>query len=262
MTRSDAGVIPRHFSTIAARYNELRATDSQVVDLMAAALSRHPAITAADVGCGTGRYMVELMSGLGDKIFTYFIDCSPPMLAQLRRDLERRGLSRFDVLVAPAERLPLHDRSLDCMLAFNALHHFDAAGFLQEARRTLRRRGLLFIYTRFRDQNRRGIWGRHFPDFQKKERRLHDRARLTALIGSMSGLVLRDATDFCFKRVATPAQLVEQARNKHYSTFCFYSPHELEEAVRRFEADLHQNFGASGTVEWLDENAMLVVERT
>lgn len=229
---------------------------------MAASLGCLPAVTAADVGCGTGRYTVELMSRLGDRIFTYFVDCSPPMLAQLHRELERRGLSRFDVLVGRAERLPLSDHSLDCVLAFNALHHFDVAGFLREARRTLRRRGLLFIYTRFRDQNRRGIWGQYFPGFHAKERRLPDRARLAALTDSVSGLVLRDVTDFCFKRAATPAQLVERARSRHYSTFCFYSPHEFERAIDRFEADLHRAFGVSGIVEWVDENAMLLVERT
>ena len=91
MTRSDSRHMPLHFSTIAARYNELRTTDPEVVDLMARPLADMPAITAADVGCGTGRYTLELMSRLGEKIFTHFIDCNGPMLDRLRTDLEPRG---------------------------------------------------------------------------------------------------------------------------------------------------------------------------
>ena len=261
MTGSDKSYIGRHFATIATRYNELRTTDPEPVDLMICSLGGMPAVTAAEVGCGTGRYMIELMSRLGEKIFAYFADCSQPMLDRLRTDLELRGMSGFDILHCQAERLPLPDQSLDCMLAFNAIHHFDPTRFFSQARRTLRPGGLLFIYTRFRDQNARGIWGRHFPGFADKEKRLYEEEQLTKHIGFTPDLVLRDLTHFSFQRMATPAHCIERARNKHYSTFCFYEPDELDHAIRIFEVNLRKAFGTSETLEWVDENVIITVER-
>ncbi len=253
--------IPQHFSAIAARYNELRVTDPEPVDVMYRSLADMSEVTAADVGCGTGRYMIELMSRLGDKIFVHFIDRSEPMLERLRADLKLRGISGFDILVSRAERLPLLDENLDCMLAFNAIHHFDPSGFLAEARRTIRPGGLLFIYTRFRDQNARGIWGQHFPGFLEKEKRLFDEVQLAEMIGSTPDLAVRHITHLSFQRVATPAHCIERVRGRHYSTFCFYEPDELEEAIAGFEVNLRERFGARGTLEWVDENVMITVER-
>ena len=253
--------IPRHFSAIAARYNELRITDPEPVDLMYRSLADMSEVTAADVGCGTGRYMIELMSRLPGRIFVYFIDCSEPMLEQLRADLGLRGISGFDILLSRAEKLPLRDKNLDCMLAFNAIHHFDPSGFLAEARRTIRPGGLLFIYTRFRDQNARGLWGQHFPGFLEKEKRLFDEVQLAEIIGSTPGLAVRDVTHLSFQRVATNAHCLERVRGRHYSTFCFYQPDELEKAIELFELSILDRFGASETLEWVDENVMITVER-
>jgi ubiquinone/menaquinone biosynthesis C-methylase UbiE len=261
VARSDESPLSHHFSSVAVTYNDLRVTDPEPVDLMADALAGLSAVTAADVGCGTGRYMIELMDRLGEKLFVYFIDHSSNMLEQLRADLTSFDVAGFDILQCPAERLPLSDGSLDCMLAFNAIHHFDLVRFFQEAGRTLRPGGLLFIYTRFRDQNERGIWGRYFPGFAGKEKRLHDEELMTRTIGAAEGLVVRDLTHFSFKRAATLDSLVHRAKNKHYSTFCFYDPEELERAIEGFEARLKEEFGTSETLEWVDENVMITAQR-
>ena len=228
---------------------------------MVRALAGLSAVTAADVGCGTGRYTIELMRRLGEKLFVYFIDCSKDMLAQLRVALDLLDIAGFDILRSRAERLPLPDGSLDCMLAFNAIHHFDLTRFFREALRTVRPGGLLFIYTRFRDQNARGIWGEYFPGFAEKEKRLYDEEHLTQTIGSAEGLLVRDLTHFSFRRAATLDCLIHRARNKHYSTFCFYEPDELERAIEGFGANLKEKFGAFETLEWVDENVMITVER-
>ena len=261
MARSEKSPLSHHFSTVAVRYNELRVTDPEPVDLMVRSLAGLSVLTAADVGCGTGRYMVELMRRLGEKMFVHFIDCSKDMLEQLRVDLNSLGIPGFDILHSQAERLPLPDGSLDCMLTFNAIHHFDLTRFFREAGRTLRPGGLLFIYTRFRDQNERGIWGQYFPDFGEKEKRLYDEERMTRIIGSVEGLVVRDVTHFSFQRAATLECLIHRVRNKHYSTFCFYEPDELERATEGFEANLKENPEAFETLEWVDENVMITVER-
>ncbi len=236
-------------------------TDPEPVDLMVRALAGLSAVTAADVGCGTGRYMVELMRRLGERLFVYFIDCNKDMLEQLRLDPSLLDITGFDILHSQAERLPLPDGSLDCILTFNAIHHFNLVRFFGEAGRTLRPGGLLFIYTRFRDQNERGIWGQYFPDFTEKETRLYDEEHMTRTIGSAQGLAVRDLTYFSFQRAATVDCLIHRARNKHYSTFSLYEPDELERAIEVFEANLKAKFGAFEILEWMDENMMITLEK-
>jgi ubiquinone/menaquinone biosynthesis C-methylase UbiE len=261
LASSAKSLIPHHFSSIAARYNDLRLTDSEPVDLLVSSLAGLSAVTAADVGCGTGRYTIELMRRLGEKLFVSFVDCSKDMLEQLRVDLDLLEVLEFDILHSRAERLPLPDANLDCMLTFNAVHHFDLTRFFREARRTIRPGGLLFIYTRFQDQNSRSIWGQCFPDFAEKETRLYDAEHMIRTIGAAEGLVMRDLTHFRFQRAATADCLVHRARNRHYSTFCLYEPDELEPAIEAFEANLKEKFGTSDILEWVDENVMLTVER-
>jgi hypothetical protein len=52
-----------------------------------------------------------------------------------------------------------------------------------------------------------------------------------------------------------------RVRNKHYSTFCFYDPDELEQAIEVFEANLKEKFQACEILDWVDENVMMTVER-
>jgi hypothetical protein len=55
--------------------------------------------------------------------------------------------------------------------------------------------------------------------------------------------------------------LVEQARNNHYSTFCFYEREELAEAAQTFRANLEASFDDLNAIEWTEENMMFTVER-
>lgn len=261
MLQASGTPLSHHFSTVAARYNELRITDPEPVDLIADSLEGLSYVTAAEVGCGTGRYTMELVRRLGRKVFVYFIDGSEGMLEQLRLDPNLSSISGFNVLQARAEKLPLADQSLDTMLAFHSIHHFDLAKFLPEAARTLRPGGLLFVYTRFRDQNARSIWGHHFPGFAEKEKRLLDEQQLTRAIGCTLALSIRELTRFSFQREATIECLLDRVRGRHYSTFCLYEPDDLERAIDGFETNLKETFSPGGGLKWVDENVMVTVER-
>ena len=256
------GSLTKHFSAVASRYNQLRTTDSEPIDLVARYLPDRGLVIAADVGCGTGRYTIELGRRLGKRLFAYFLDTCEGMLECLRLD---PGLSRirgFDLLRAQAEEMPLPDASLDCVLTFNAVHHFKVAQFLREVGRVLRSAGLLFIYTRLRDQNERSIWGQCFPGFTHKETRLFDEEQLTQILDDQPELAVRELIRFGFQRTATRDCLKERIRSRHYSTFCFYGPDELEAATREFEIALTKRFGTSEVIRWRDEYAMAIAERT
>jgi hypothetical protein len=119
----------------------------------------------------------------------------------------------------------------------------------------------LFIYTRFRDQNERSIWGQYFPGFAEKEKRLYSEEEMTRIIGRAQGLAVRDLTHFSFQRTGTLDCLIQRVRGKHYSTFCLYEPEELERAIEGFQINLREKFGACEVLEWVDENVMITVEK-
>jgi SAM-dependent methyltransferase len=70
-----------------------------------------------------------------------------------RRSLLRQRVADLAVVAATAEALPFPDASVDALLVGNAFHHFDAEDAFDEARRVLRRGGVLALF-----------WGRAAPD--------------------------------------------------------------------------------------------------
>ncbi len=72
--------------------------------------------------------------------------------------------------------------------------------------------GFLFIYTRLRQQNAGHIWGRYFPHFFEKEKRLYDLGEMVSSIGRVSTMKLNDVITFTHKRVSTLARLRELAK--------------------------------------------------
>ncbi|MGH9259331.1 MAG: class I SAM-dependent methyltransferase, partial [Acidimicrobiales bacterium] len=144
--------------------------------------------------------------------------------------------------VALAEALPLPTAWFDAVVSFNAVHHFALDGFLAEAGRVLRPGGMLVIYTRTPEQNRRTIWGEHFPEFAERETRLPTRDALRASLwasGVFGRVRLRTAAWWQF---TTLGGLVHQARARHYSTFRFYAPEEFDAALARFDERLRRRF--------------------
>lgn len=96
--------------------------------------------------------------------------------------------------------MSLKDNSLDCIFTFNAIHHFKILGFLKESSRLLKDNGYLFIYTRLRSQNRRNIWGKHFPLFNEKETRLYEINELKSLLRKINGIKIESMEYFKYAR--------------------------------------------------------------
>ncbi len=71
-----------HFSKIASKYRSLRTTDLEPILHIKNKLNRKSRINLADVGCGDGRYSLELLKCLGDKCYLHSIDSNENMLKQ------------------------------------------------------------------------------------------------------------------------------------------------------------------------------------
>ena len=253
--------IHHHFSRIAHKYKVLRITDLEPILFIKKELQKLPKIKAADVGCGDGGCDAKLFQYIGDKLYLHCIDANLKMLKQLEGYLAQHGIKNFQIREAPAKNLPIEDNSLDCIFTFNAIHHFKLLRFLKEASRVLKNNGYLFIYTRLRSQNSRNIWGKYFPLFNQKETRLYELNELKEILRKISKLKIQSVEYFKYKRVSSLDWLVEQAQNRHYSTFNLYTKEEFAQSLEKFEQNLQLHFRDLKNIEWFDENILLVIRK-
>jgi ubiquinone/menaquinone biosynthesis C-methylase UbiE len=256
-----SAVIRDHFTKIADSYRYLRATDPDPIAFIARKLRGLDRVEAADVGCGDGRYNLLLFHYLGDKLRLACVDPNHGMLETLDACMKDCGISNFITINSRAESLPLPGGALDCVFAFNSIHHFNPPGFLRESARILKSDGYLFVYTRLREQNKRNIWGLHFPKFHRKETRLHSLEAFMRTVEAVPALWVESIQFFKYRRVATLEQLVERARAHHYSTFVLYSPEELEKAITGFVKNIKHHFKDVQRVVWLDEYALFTIRK-
>jgi ubiquinone/menaquinone biosynthesis C-methylase UbiE len=252
--------VNRHFSQIAKKYRKLRTTDSEPLSVIADKLQDLDHVEAVDVGCGAGRYDLLLYKYLGDRLNLTCLDANEEMLASLTEYLSKFDITNLSVKQSTAETMPFKDDSLDCVFTFNAVHHFDLPRFLTESARVIKSGGYLFIYTRLREQNERNIWGRHFPLFNEKENRLYTLDIMKQSVEAVNFMHMESVVFFAYNRVSALEQLVERAREHHYSTFARYSAAELEKALEGFSDNISNQFRDKDQVQWFDENVLFVIK--
>ena len=250
-----------HFSRIATIYEDLRTMDIEPIIFIRNKLQEFSSLKGADIGCGCGRYTAELFRFLGDKLYLTCVDENEDMLKQLENNLAGKDLQNFETLRAPANNLQAESNSLDFIVTFNAVHHFDLVGFLNESARTLKDNRYLLVYTRLRSQNKRNIWGRYFPKFHEKETRLYGLEEFKIVIEKMKPLKLDSVKYFKYKRRASMNWLIRRAMHHHYSTFDLYDRVEFDDALLKFRKNIVNNFSNINDVLWEDENVMYVIRR-
>jgi SAM-dependent methyltransferase len=247
-----------HFARIAGVYREIRTTDEAPILFIRDALADRDEVRAADIGCGAGRYDLLLFHHLPN-LHLICVDVNRGMLAELSRYLTEGGFLNFETIVGSIEDLELEDESLDSVFTFNAVHHFDFQTFLKKAGRALRKKGQIFVHTRTPRQNAGSIWGRYFPDFCEKEKRLYHLTEMEKWVEQTEDLQLVTVKKFRYPRFSSLDRLLTQARSRHYSTFSFYKPEELETSCRIFEHRVRRHFHDIGEIRWHDENVVLQI---
>jgi len=256
---ADNKVMYDHFSKIASKYRTVRTTDTKPILHIKNRLNGKTKITLADVGCGDGRYSLELLRCLGDDCFLHCIDSNEDMLSHLKDYLNEQNTLNFCIRQGDANRLPLENDSMDCIVTFNAIHHFDIQMFLAEVLECLKDDGHLFIYTRLRNQNSRSIWGKYFPLFTDMENRLYELDELESYI-QQADMKIHSTKIFGYPRATSLERLVEQAKNKHYSTFEFYDGN-FGNYLDEFRKNIRRNYEDMDNVTWHDENILLEIKK-
>jgi len=249
-----------HFTRLASFYSQNRTFDHEAINYIIKKLAPMSNITAADIGCGDGRYSIKLIEKLRNRLSLTCVDNNYEMLQQISKISS--NFQNLQTKQAFAEKIPFDDNSLDCIFSFNAIHHFKINEFAKECNRVLKNNGLLFIYTRLKEQNESTIWGKFFPDFSKKENRLFDNHSLTERISNQTSLNLKSTESFQHDRSSDIRTLVSKAEKKHYSTFSLYTVSEFEKSLAKFIQNIHQNFSNPENIQWVDENTMFVFQKT
>jgi ubiquinone/menaquinone biosynthesis C-methylase UbiE len=237
----------------------MRTTDVEPITFISETLKDLPEVKAADVACGAGRYDLLLFHHLNNLHLTC-IDINQAMLEQVSDYLTSHGITRFKTIKGDGVDIPLEDKSMNCVLTFNAIHHFDFVDFIEKSRKIIKRDGTIFIYTRLRSQNATSVWGRYFPLFLETETRLYELDEMKQWIQSSDSLKLETAKPFKYKRNATMEQLLEKAGKRHYSTFSLYEEDELMEALKTFQENIRRKFKDTTRIEWFDENILLILK--
>ncbi len=174
--------------------------------------------------------------------------------------MTRNNIVNFLPIKSDSHKIPLRTDSLDCVITFNAVHHFSLPDFMREVSRVLKNNGKLFVYTRLREQNAKTIWGTHFPSFHQKEKRLYEMDELKSAFEKDPNLNINSIKFFEHHRVYPLEKLIERAENHHYSTFKLYRKKEFREALHRFKENILNHFEDLGKISWKDENTLLVIE--
>ena len=249
-----------HFTRVSAVYRKVRTTDPEPINHIARELAGYSSVRAADIGCGAGRYDLLLFDALPGLYLTC-IDTNQAMLGKVAQLLSDNGIDRFETRQTRVETLELGEPSFDCVVSFNAVHHFNLDDFFRVTRDGLKEDGHLFVYTRLPAQNACTIWGRHFPGFVEKEARLIELEMVYRSIERTESLFFHSAARFRYQRRARLDRLMDQAHNRHYSTFSLYEDREFDEAMVIFERRLRDRFADLDQITWCDENILFHVRR-
>lgn len=249
-----------HFEHVAPVYTNNRTTDLAPIEYIGAQLSLSPLLRGIDFGCGSGRYALALTRAL-PSLQLVCVDRCKRMLTTFYTALSWRDQKQHHLLQADASNPGIQEQTMDCVFSFNAIHHLDLARFLMSAHHLLHPNGQLFLYTRTPEQNRTTIWGRLFPNFAARERKLYTEAAVRRALVKQKGLKLKKIQRFRYARSKSLKRLCQQAQARHYSTFALYSQEEFQAALTAFQERVGKTFTDLDRILWTDENTLYHVIR-
>ena len=257
-----------HFAKVSTRYRTLRELDLDAVRIISEVVDRDAdpgrPVRLLDVATGSGRYLDAvsqcLASVLAREVVPIGLDLSPAMLTQARIRNGHTGL-RARHLVGSVETLPFRTASCDVMTCFNAVHHVDLARFAGEASRVLTPSGQLVVYTRTPEQNRRTIWGRHFPEFATRETRLYGVEDVREALQATGAFTSVRVQTVPWTVTTSLARLVDQATHYHYSTFRLYADDALRAAIHTFRQHVRQAFRDLTCITYGNDHVLMMAQR-
>lgn len=96
--------------------------------------------------------------------------------------------------------------------------------------------------------------------FIEIENRLYEFDQIKKII-QQSDMRIHSKKIFGYNRTFSLLQLLEKAKNKHYSTFSLYSEDSFEKSIKTFEQNIKNNFDDLENIKWVDENILIEIKK-
>ena len=188
-----------------------------------------PGARVIDIGCGTGRYALLLVSATEAQVFA--TDLSRAMVDKSREKDNGQDVSWF---LSDACRMPFAGESFDVAFLFLVLHVVkDSKTALQEAYRILRPGGYCLILTHSRTQLDRQTVFRYFPEARKlNKRRMLSLTKLKELVREIGFHHLR-TEEFVEATACSREAFLEKVRSRPNTSLRLMSDADFQ---RRYEA--------------------------
>jgi arsenite methyltransferase len=134
------------WTELAAHYDELPLWSAPFGQLLLERVPMRPGQVTLDVGAGTGFLTVELAQRCGPGSRVVAVDPWAAALDQLRRKVDRLGLTGVEIVVGDAARTGLPDAGVDVVASNLGINNFDDPdAVLAECRRVLRPGGTVVL---------------------------------------------------------------------------------------------------------------------
>lgn len=223
---------PHFAGRIAARYDELRASDDYHLFLERLAAADLAGRRVLDVGCGTGTVAVHLADRHGCRVWG--IDPSPEMLEVA----QTKAGPRVRFKQARAEQLPFKDGWFERATMVSVIHHLDRPRAFPEVYRVLGEGGRLAISNADPDGFPQMWLMQWFPELLERElARFPRTGDLVEELGD-AGFSEIDVERLSVERRFTREQTLERIRGKHISSFDLLTDDEYRAGLERAEREL------------------------
>ncbi len=138
-------------------FNEARLNSLQPPEKVMDAIGLKPGMTAAEIGAGRGRYVMQLAYRVGTSGKIYAEDIDAGSLRHLEQRCARWGIENVETILGEVKDPKLQKDSLDLIFIISSYHHFDdPVELLRKARPALKPTGVLAIGEWVRREGERG----------------------------------------------------------------------------------------------------------
>lgn len=99
----------------------------------------------ADLGCGTGFFVLPAAKIIGKRGVVYAVDKVPEILEILKKKVEESGLTNIKIIRADVTASGITDHAVDTVLMANVFHDVDKDHMAKELRRILKPAGRIVV---------------------------------------------------------------------------------------------------------------------
>jgi len=225
------------YSKIAGHFDRLRTEPGALIPLITKYGKISSSKKVLDIGCGTGRFLANLLSVTKCSLFGL-----EPSLEMLREAVLKDPSKNVVWIQGDGQELPFSNEVFDCVYLTFVLHHIERKELaLQEIYRVLKKGGKCVILTTSHAQIRRHVLN-DFPGVTAMDmKRLPS---IPCIRKSMMKTFFKAIHYHIFYRPESTSteRYIERVRNKYISTLTLFSEEEFQKRFKVFQERVRRKY--------------------